>query len=461
MIFNSYEFLLIFLPLFFLIFYTLIKYNLQKYAVWFIGVASILFYSLENINFLWILILSISVNYFIGEMIINKSSRKIFLITGIIFNLSLLIYFKYTIFFLNSIISFTEKSIGLPDIILPIGISFYTFTQLAFLIDAYNNKSKHYTFSEYISFVTFFPHLIAGPILIHRDFIPQLRNNNFGKPSYNKIYAGLVFFSIGMFKKVMIADSISPTVGVLFDNAPFLTTLEAWIASFLYTIQLYYDFSGYSEMAVGLALMMNIKIPINFNSPYKANSIIDFWRRWHISLSYFLKQYLYISLGGSRKGLHRKYFNLLLTMLLGGIWHGAGYTYLIWGAMHGSYLCINHMSRQLKVKINKNISWLITFLAVTISWVVFRAKDANDAGDILSSMFALRNFSYDTPNIINSEFYIFLIIGFILWLKNGPNTRQVAVTRKTNFLVSAFCAIILYISILNFNKVTEFIYFQF
>ncbi len=461
MIFNSYEFLFIFLPVFFILFYYLINKGRQSYAVFLIAIASVIFYSLENLNFLWILILSISFNYFIGEMIIRKNLSKFFLFIGIFFNLSLLIYYKYTIFFLNSLISFTELSLAVPNIVLPIGISFYTFTQLAFLIDAYNNKSRHYTFTEYISFVTFFPHLIAGPILIHRHFIPQLRKTNFGKPTNNRIYAGLVFFCIGMFKKVMIADSISPVVGVLFDNSFYLTTLEAWTACFLYTIQLYYDFSGYSEMAVGLALMMNVKIPINFNSPYKANSIIDFWRRWHISLSYFLKEYLYFPLGGSRKGFYRKYFNLLFTMIIGGIWHGAGFTFLIWGIMHGMFLCINHMSRYIKIVINKNVSWLITFLSVSISWVVFRAENVGNAWEIISSMFGLRNFSFESSHISNIEFYVIFIIIFIFWLKNAPNTRQLAITRKTSYLVSGFCSVILYLSILNFNEVTEFIYFQF
>ena len=394
-------------------------------------------------------------------MIIKKSEKKFFLIFGIIFNLSLLIYFKYTIFILSSYQGIANTSFRLPEIILPIGISFYTFTQLAFLVDAYHKKSKHYTFSEYVSFVTFFPHLIAGPILIHRNFIPQLRHLKFGKPSSNKIYAGTVFFSIGMFKKVMIADSISPSVIHLFNNADILTTLEAWIAGFLYTIQLYYDFSGYSEMAVGLALLMNLKIPINFNSPYKSNSIIDFWRRWHISLSYFLKQYLYIPLGGSRKGQIRQYINLFATMLLGGIWHGAGVTYVVWGAMHGLYLCINHYSRKTKLSIPAYFAWPLTFLAVVISWVVFRANNITDALNIIGSMFGLRNYSLATPNLENSEFYILLIILFIIWFKAGKNTRHFAITRKANYIISIICAVVLYLSILNFNEVSEFIYFQF
>tara|TARA_Y200000002_G_scaffold71953_1_gene56338 strand:+ start:24764 stop:26149 length:1386 start_codon:yes stop_codon:yes gene_type:complete len=461
MIFNSFEFLLIFLPIFFIVFFALIKFNLQKIAIWVIGIASIIFYSLENVNFLWLLILSISVNYFIGEMIIKKNKKKFFLLFGIIFNLSLLIYFKYAIFLLSSYQGIANTSFTLPDIILPIGISFYTFTQLAFLVDAYHQKSKHYTFAEYVSFVTFFPHLIAGPILIHRHFIPQLRHLKFGKPSSNKIYAGIVFFSIGMFKKVMIADSISPSVIYLFNNADILTTLEAWIAGFLYTIQLYYDFSGYSEMAVGLALFMNLKIPINFNSPYRANSIIDFWRRWHISLSYFLKQYLYIPLGGSRKGPSRQYFNLFTTMFLGGIWHGAGVTYVVWGAMHGLYLCINHYSRKIKLFVPVFFAWPLTFIAVVISWVVFRANNITDAFNIIGSMFGLRNYSLTTPNLENSEFYILLIILFIIWFKVGKNTRHFAITRKANYIISIICTVVLYLSILNFNEVSEFIYFQF
>ena len=455
MIFNSYIFLFIFFPIMLSIFYMLIKYGFKNSAVLLIGISSVIFYSFEGYDFLHILLISIIFNFIIGNSLRStKSFKKIFLIIGVCFNIGLLFYFKYYNFFLSTL------DISSLSIILPIGISFYTFTQIAFIADCYNTETKSYSFTEYLCFVTFFPHLIAGPILIHKNFIPQLRNNKFGKPSYSRIYAAVIFFSVGMFKKVMIADTLSPYVSVLFlqDN---LTLLEAWSAALLYTFQLYYDFSAYSEMAVGLALLMNLKIPINFNSPYKSTSIIDFWRRWHISLSFFLKNYLYIPLGGNKLGKKRKYLNLFITMVIGGIWHGAGYTFAVWGILHGLYLCINHYYRQLGLKINNILSWLITFIAVVISWVFFRSPDIQTALNILRSMFGFGENSLLMPNIDNPFFTTIAILSLLAWLVIAPNTRQIAISRSPKKIYVIISALILYFSILNFTDITEFIYFQF
>lgn len=275
-----------------MLFYLSIWFEQRALAIAIINIASILFYAIEGSEYLWILTLSITLNYAFGHFIQVSHYKKFFLATGVSFNLILLFCYKYTNFLTNTLYQWLDGAITPTEISLPIGISFYSFTQIAFLVDSYRSKSKHYSVAEYICFVTFFPHLIAGPILIHRHFIPQLRNIKLGIPSLPKVYAAILFFSLGMFKKVIIADSLSPAVGVLFKNSSELSLIEAWGAGLLYTIQLYYDFSAYSEMAVGLALLMNIKIPINFNSPYKSLSIIDFWRRWHISLSFFLKDYL-------------------------------------------------------------------------------------------------------------------------------------------------------------------------
>lgn len=457
MIFNSYLFIFAFFPLFLSIFYALIKLEKKELAIWHIGISSLIFYSIEGSKYLPLLLTSITVNYIIGQLMARQASDKSrhYLFAGICFNLGLLIYFKYIHFLLNDVLGMSSLSI-----ILPIGISFYTFTQIAYLVDSHQHKAKRYSIAEYLCFVTFFPHLIAGPILIHRHFIPQLSSRHFGRPRYSRIYTALIFFSIGMFKKVLIADSISPYVIQLF-SLPHLTIIEAWSAALLYTIQLYYDFSAYSEMAVGLALLMNLRIPINFNSPYKSLSIIDFWRRWHISLSHFLKQYLYIPLGGNRVSKSRQYVNLFATMLLGGTWHGAGFTFIIWGALHGAYLCINHAFRNLRLPINRHLAWLITFIAVVVAWVFFRANNVATAMHIVGTMFGLGDNSLSTPHLENFNQVAMILSAAIIWLKTTPNTRQIAITRNPQYRFAIASAFAMYFSILNFTQLSEFIYFQF
>ncbi|MDD3149739.1 MAG: MBOAT family protein, partial [Candidatus Gastranaerophilales bacterium] len=378
MLFNSYEFIFIFLPITLIIFYTLAKFRLTKLATLSLVIASLGFYSYWDVRYLPLLLCSILFNYTIGTAI-EKSLNKYLLAFGILIDLVLLGYFKYTGFFLSSINDTFSSSFFVPEIILPLGISFFTFTQIAFLVDAYRGETKNYSLLTYSLFVTFFPHLIAGPILHHKDIIPQfskLKNFVF---SYKNMALGVAIFSIGLFKKVIIADTLAPWVKLIFDNASTATFIEAWTGALGYTLQLYFDFSGYSEMAIGLGLMLNINLPINFNSPYKALSIVDFWRRWHITLSSFLKNYLYIPLGGNRKGEFSRIKNLLITMLLGGLWHGAGWTYIIWGALHGIYLVINHSWNKLKISMPKFLAWTITFLSVVIAWVFFRAKNIGDA----------------------------------------------------------------------------------
>jgi len=318
MLFNSYDFVFLFLPFTLVALYCARRFLALRVAVWTIGAASLVFYAAWSVHLLPVLLVSVAANYLIGMQIISSKGEKLkrcWLTLGVAGNLATIGYFKYTGFILSTVVRLTGHSILIPDIVLPVGISFFTFTQIAFLVDASRGHYPHkYPFPDYLLFVTFFPHLVAGPILIHKFVIPQFESERFGRPSVRTAYAGTVLFCIGLFKKVMIADSLAPYVNLLYASPATLSMPEAWLAALLYTLQLYFDFSGYSDMAFGLALLMNVRIPNNFNSPYKAASMTEFWRRWHISLSRFLRDYLYIPLGGNRKGPTRQTLNLLTTM---------------------------------------------------------------------------------------------------------------------------------------------------
>jgi alginate O-acetyltransferase complex protein AlgI len=395
MLFNSYEFIFMFLPIMFVVyFYLMSKRVVLGAKIWLVA-GSLFFYSYWNITYLPLILISMFTNYGVGLTLVNqdrvKISSKTVLTFGIFFNLALLGYFKYTDFFLENFNGIFGSNIPLPHIILPLGISFFTFTQIAFLVDAYKKEAKEYNIFNYMLFVTYFPHLLAGPILHHKEMMPQFASvKNYAK-NYKNIALGLFIFSIGLFKKVVIADTFAVWANAGFDTATTLNLIEAWATSLSYTFQLYFDFSGYTDMAIGVSLMFNIKLPINFNSPYKALSIQDFWRRWHITLSRFLRDYLYIPLGGNRKGEIRTYANLITTFLLGGLWHGAGWTFIIWGLLHGIALAIHRMWQSFGFKLNKILAWFITFNFVNIAWIFFRAKDFESAMKVLGGMFSLDN----------------------------------------------------------------------
>ena len=350
-----------------------------------------------------LLLVSILFNFTAGSAIVRAAADarycKRLLTAAIIANLALLAYYKYANFFVANYNAVTGAGLGIAEVVLPLGISFFTFTQIAFLVDAYQGKVREYNLVHYGLFVTYFPHLIAGPILHHGEMMPQFAHREIYRPQYDLIAAGLTLFVLGLAKKVLIADGVAPYVGPVFD-APgagvTLTFLEAWCGALAYTFQLYFDFSGYSDMAVGLSLLFGVRLPVNFHSPYKAVNVIDFWRRWHMTLSRFLRDYLYVPLGGNRKSRVRRYTNLLLTMLLGGLWHGAGWTFVLWGALHGVYLVINHGWREFRRRLGHNLHrstpWgrragcLVTFIAVVIGWVLFRAPDIETAIAILRAM---------------------------------------------------------------------------
>ncbi|MDM5264396.1 MBOAT family protein [Sulfurovum sp. XTW-4] len=488
MLFNSFEFIFVFLPITFFVYFYLNHKRLTEVAKGFLVFASLFFYSWWNIVYLPLILLSILFNYVIGRQLANhdknerKYSKKALLSIGVFFNLSLLGYFKYSDFFIRNFNMVFDSNVPLLHLALPLAISFYTFQQIAYLVDSYRSETKEYDFLNYTVFVAFFPQLIAGPIVHHAEMMPQFANIRNKVKNYYNIALGLFIFSIGLFKKIVIADTFATWATNGFDKAEVLNLIEAWFTSLSYTLQLYFDFSGYTDMAIGIALLFNIKLPINFNSPYKATSIQDFWRRWHMTLSRFLKDYLYIPLGGNRKSEVRTYANLFITFLLGGIWHGAGWTFVFWGALHGLALVIHRFWKRMGFRMHALLGWFITFNFVNVSWVFFRAKEWDDAIKVLKGMIAIDQiyfpvalsgklhflekygigFSHFWTSHISANFvsFIWLFTGLIL-VFFFKNSIEMAKNFKLSYRTALFSAIAYIVSILSLNKVSEFLYFNF
>lgn len=456
MLFNSFEFIILFLPLVVVIYYQLNKHVNKSSSIFWLILASLFFYGYWKIAYLPILLGSIIFNFFLGKSLAQNTNKSHFRI-GVLANLLLLGYFKYTNFFIDNLNLSLGFNISEQNIVLPLAISFFTFQQIAFLVDSYYGKLKDYNFGNYALFVSFFPQLIAGPIVHHGEMMPQFAKA-FEGVDFEKTAKGLFIFSIGLFKKVMIADNLSPFVKEGFDISSSLNFLDAWFTSLAYTFQLYFDFSGYTDMAWGAALLLGIQLPQNFNSPYKAASIRDFWRRWHMTLSRFLRDYLYIPLGGNQKGFSRTLINLFVTFLIGGIWHGAAWTFVAWGALHGFALVIERLISKAGIKINKWISIPATFLFVNMAWIFFRALSFNDAWKVLSGMFS-GDFSNQAIGN-NSEGIKWLIIAFILAFF-GKNSNQYLERFKSNTVNLLVAFVLLVVAILHLNQLSEFIYFQF
>lgn len=397
MLFNSYEFIFLFMPVAVAGFALLSSKNHKAALLW-LTALSVFFYAYWNWHAIWVLVASIVFNFPCGLAIqrsAGTASRR-WLILGVAGNLLALGVFKYAGFAVEIVNDIAGTHFDRPGITLPLGISFFTFTQIAYLVDVYRRLTADRDPVRYALFVTYFPHLIAGPILHHKPTMEQFADPGVARLRSINWILGLTFFSIGLSKKLLLADPLGAIASPLFEAARTLNISSGagWIATLAYTFQLYFDFSGYSDMAVGLSLLFGVRIPINFLSPYKATSIIEFWRCWHISLSSFLRDYLYIPLGGNRKGPVRRYLNLFLTMLLGGLWHGASWNFLIWGGLHGVYLLINHAWRRLAgASPGPFAGGALTFLAVLVGWVFFRSADLATAHRILSAMASVWQFA--------------------------------------------------------------------
>ncbi len=396
MLFNSYIFLFGFLPAALLIFYGLRRGGLLNASVASLMLASVAFYTYWRPSDTFILIGTIIVNYLVAKYMASSSKNrsKLLLLLGISVNLGLLVYFKYFDFLATNAAAVVGFEYAARHIVMPIGISFFTFTQLAYLVDCYRSRTFEANFITYALFVTVFPHLIAGPIIHHAQMRPQFARLRKYPVDSNLITMGVAIFVVGLAKKVLLADNLVTGANLVFnaaDHGAHLSTASAWLGTVAYTLQIYFDFSGYSDMAIGLGLLFGLCLPVNFNSPYKSTSIIDFWRRWHISLSTWLRDYLYIPLGGNRGGEVSRLRNVFITFLLGGLWHGAGWTFVIWGALHGSYVVVNHLllkrattaSPGRLVVVGKRIT---VMLLVMIAWVFFRATTVPGAVGILRSM---------------------------------------------------------------------------
>jgi len=323
-------------------------------------------------------------------------SKKAMLIFGVLFNLLLLSYFKYFDFFLANINVVFEQNFPMLDLLLPLAISFFTFQQIAYLVDSYRLETREYDFLNYCLFVTFFPQLIAGPIVHHSQMMPQFDSVWNRLLRWRNVAQGSFIFAMGLFKKIVIADSFAVWADQGFDSEQALSFFDAWGASLSYSFQLYYDFSGYCDMAIGAALLFNIRLPINFNSPYKALDIQDFWRRWHITLSNWLRDYLYIPLGGNRGKVSRTYINLFLTFLLGGLWHGAGWTFVVWGALHGMALCVHRLWTRAGFKMAAFPAWLSTFIFANVAWIFFRAESLEDSMRVLKGMAGINGIAFSS-----------------------------------------------------------------
>lgn len=473
MLFNSYEFIFIFLPFTILGYFLLARiFDIRK-SKYFLILMSLIFYSYWDIRNLPILAFSILINYIVGTKI-KKTRNRSLLLTGILFNILLLIYYKYSNFLINNINIVLDQEIPSIDVVLPLGISFFTFTQTAYLVDSYRAETEKYSKSDYLLFVTIFPHLIAGPIIYHKDMIPQFSDLSRYKFNSLNFARGIVWFVIGLFKKVVIADRLSTIADLAFLHPSQLSFFDAWGGSLAYTLQLFFDFSAYSEMAIGIALMFNYDIPVNFNAPYKACNIIDFWKRWHITLSTFLKNYLYIPLGGNRNGHHLR--NILITMLLGGIWHGAGWTFIIWGGLHGFFICINHIWRKFNIAIPRIISWLLTFNAVNFAWIFFRASTIDDAFCFIKSMFTtngiaypysntiarfLPNITYSSNYLVSSNDLLRIITFFVISVAYFSTEDWITYKFKPKILIAILLAAAFVFTVSQLNKMTTFLYFQF
>ncbi|MBM7702352.1 MBOAT family O-acyltransferase [Metabacillus iocasae] len=480
MLFNSYVFILCFLPIVLISYRLLVRLENQSIAKLFLVGASLYFYSFWNINYLPLMIASIFVNYLIAWVINKKEGhllKKTMLIFGVSFNLFLLGYYKYYDFFIENVNGLFQTNMPLLQLALPLAISFFTFQQIAYIVDTYRGETNGYTFVDYTLFVTFFPQLIAGPIVHHSEIIPQFHDKKNRLFNLHHFSSGLYIFAIGLAKKVVVADTFALYANDGYRNLEALTFVDSWVTTLAYTLQLYFDFSGYCDMAIGLALLFNFKLPVNFNSPYRSLTIQDFWRRWHITLGRFFTQYLYIPLGGSRKGPIITYMNLFLIFFISGIWHGAGWTFVVWGALHGVASVLYRMWSKLPFRLPKVVAWAVTFLFVHVAWVYFRAPDLTVANTMIYKMFDVR--SFDLPpaaaRVMSDAFGVnfqqatyYFDLQLLLYL--GIGLGVIVVMRNSISMLKAFTpsvkagvfvSLLLVISFFYFTRVSEFIYFNF
>ncbi len=485
MLFNSYLYIYLFLPVSVAVYFLLYRRS-SAAARWWLISCNLVYYGWWDPRYLLLFGLSLAGNYCAGHLILAKMKNprfagpKAVTAAGILFNVALLGLFKYADFFISNVNMLTGETIPLPGIALPLGISFYTFIQIAYLVDIYRGAAAVNGPAEYLSFASFYPQLFSGPIVRYGDISAQRDNPGLGTPNYDNIARGLFLFSLGLFKKIMIADNLAPFANAGFDLSAQLTLFDSWFISIAYTLQLYFDFSGYTDMAIGSGLMFNITLPVNFNSPYKSVSIQDFWRRWHITLSSFLRDYIYIPLGGNRRGSVMTYANLMITFLVAGIWHGAGWTFLFWGFLHGAALIVHRLWVKTGVQMPRMLAVFITFNFVNAGWVFFRARTFTEAINVLAAMTGLRGITlpalfegllggfagqfirFSPQWMLRGDIFTVLLTAFLLAVaftakNSGELLERFTPDRKHILWASAALAV----SLIFIQRHSEFIYFGF
>lgn len=482
MVFSSYVFIFVFLPLVLLGFYLLPRLissggRLRTAQNLLLIAASLVFYGYYNVYYLFIIIASILVNYALALAmqrfdLSRPALSKAFFILGILFNIFLIGYFKYYDFFIENINFIFRSSFALKHLLLPLGISFFTFQQLSFLVSVYKKDEKVEGFISYCIFVLFFPQLVAGPIVLYSEMIPQFNDESRSRFNADNMSAGVYMFCIGLFKKAVIAD----TLALFVDNGFAQNSLglaAAWAASLSYSLQIYFDFSGYSDMAIGLGRMFNIDIPYNFLSPYKSESFSELWRRWHITLGRALSTYIYIPLGGSRKGRARTFVNTFLTFFVSGLWHGAAWTFVLWGCIHGLFVALEKSFPQLLSAIPRWLRIACTFILVNALWVLFRAESFQQAAMVYSGMLSFTNLdlsqiatlvldnSFDFPTSVDIA-YLFSLLGVLLYVVfRCKNSREKLESFSCTGKSLAFTVFLFCFSVLHLSRESIFIYFNF
>jgi D-alanyl-lipoteichoic acid acyltransferase DltB (MBOAT superfamily) len=470
MLFSSHQFIFLFLPVVLGIYFLLSRRTHDWAPRAWLAAASLFFYGWFNPAYLWLILTSISVNFGLSKLLGLKASKRwrlTFLVTGLLFNVGLLGYYKYYDFLVANVNMLTGADWALKGLLLPLGISFITFQKISFLVDCYKMEAPtRYSLVNYSLFVLFFPQLIAGPIVLHHEFVPQFDRPGRAVPNPLNLAAGLHLFAVGLAKKVLLADTFAPWTTQGFDVLPSLTFWQAWVAALAYTLQIYFDFSGYCDMALGIARMFNIHLPANFNSPYRAKNIKEFWMRWHMTLGRFLSHHVYIPLGGNRRGKLRTYLNLSATFLISGLWHGAAWTFVLWGALHGAAIALHRVWSDAGFRMHRWAGRALTLLFVICAWVFFRAHNSHDAVKVLRGMFTSGNFNWKSvnlalpPEIPASSVPYWLAGGFaiVLLCKNAMEKNHAFQPSWRN---AAATVLLLVLSILSMSRISPFIYYNF
>ena len=470
MLFNSYEFLLFFLPAVLVAYFGLAAFRLgsrlrgnDRYAIAFLVAASFFFYAWWRAEYLWLLVVSIVVNYAVGRAIVHRAAKseatRGLLVLGIAFDLLLLGYFKYANFLIDNVAWLTGVAPLRLDVILPIGISFFTFTQIAFLVDASKGKAREPDALNYSLFVTYFPHLLAGPILHHREMMPQFADPTTKRVDWDNVARGLALLAMGLGKKVLIADTLALQANDAFASVHPITFGDAWLGILCYTLQIYFDFSGYTDMALGMALMMNIRLPQNFDSPYRQRNLQEFWRHWHMTLTRFLRDYVYIPLGGNRRGAAWTACAIVITFLLGGLWHGANWTFVAWGLMNGVGLVLLRAWGATGVRLPAIVAWLVTFFFVNIAWVFFRAPDLATAAGYLAALRGSGGFG--GFHLVVAPMTVATLAAACVIAAWPRNSNRIAAEMSFGWPLQAATALLLAAGILSLSNPTDFLYFNF